>query len=105
VTELEVGQIPIEQIADATVVDYAMPGEPPLRTVIVDAQGNLFQRVRWTTLMGAGTFEHVEWTGVGERPSRWWRKRSRPTWPEILQRGPVTILWTPTDAMIKEERL
>jgi hypothetical protein len=71
------------------VVGAKIPPEPPVRTVIVDANGLLYQRVEWHTF-DIIPWSRVAWASVGER-----RGQHRPTWPELLQRGPVTILWTP----------
>jgi hypothetical protein len=73
------------------VVGADLPPEPPVRTAVIDAHGLLYQRTRWR-FWGGIPVNVVEWVGVGER-----RHAHRPTWPELLSRGPVTIVWRPTD--------
>lgn len=71
------------------VIGADLPPEPPVRTIVMDANNDVYQRIKWTRYldiyMCSPTFE---WTGVGER-----KHADRPTWMELLNRGSVTVLW------------
>lgn len=73
------------------VVGADLPPEPPVGTIVVDAEGKVFQRKQWRGVYGAFLMERwTAWTGVGER-----KRAARPSWLDLLDLGPVTILWRP----------
>jgi hypothetical protein len=74
------------------IVGADIPPQPPVGTAVIDAEGRLFQLTRWYSLFdGVSLGSRVEWSGVGER-----RRQHRPSWVELLNRGPVTVVWRPT---------
>lgn len=76
-----------------------LPVEPPVGTVVIDANGRFYQRCEWFHYIDALPFgSSVQWTGVGER-----RRCARPSWMELLDRGPVTIVWRPEPTKDGEE--
>lgn len=81
------------------IIGADLPPEPPERTIIVNAKGEVFQRVKWCNYLDAVFYgSTVQWTGVGEK-----KRAKRPTWLDLLDQGPVTILWRPEVAESDDE--